>query len=43
MVWTQNLSVGVEEIDDQHKELIDRVNKFYAAMKTIEKKMKFLK
>jgi hemerythrin len=43
MEWTQTLSVGVEEIDNQHKELIDRVNKFYAAMKTIEKKDEILK
>jgi hemerythrin len=43
MVWTQNLSVGVEEIDCQHKELIKRVNDFYAAMKTIEKKDEILK
>lgn len=34
MEWTQDLSVGVEEIDNQHKELISRVNKFFDAMKS---------
>ena len=33
MEWTQDLSVGVEEIDSQHKELISRVNSFFDAMK----------
>lgn len=33
MEWTENLSVGVKEIDDQHKELINRVNVFSDAMK----------
>lgn len=33
MEWTQELSVGVKEIDDQHKELISRVNAFFEAMK----------
>ena len=27
MQWTQNLSVGVKEIDEQHKKLIEIVNK----------------
>jgi hemerythrin-like metal-binding protein len=26
MKWTQDLSVGIEEIDEQHKELISRIN-----------------
>ena len=30
--WTQDLSVGVNVIDDQHKELFRRVNSFVAAM-----------
>ncbi len=33
MEWSENLSVGVEEIDEQHKELIHRVNEFYMAIK----------
>ncbi len=31
--WTQDLSVGVEEIDSQHKELFDRINNLDSAMK----------
>jgi hemerythrin len=31
--WTQDLSVGVEEIDSQHKELFDRINNLDTAMK----------
>jgi hemerythrin len=31
--WTQNFSVGVEEIDSQHKELFDRINHLDSAMK----------
>jgi hemerythrin len=34
MEWTHDLSVGVEEIDSQHKELIARVNSFFDAMKS---------
>ena len=30
--WTDDLSVGVEEIDDQHKELIRRVNQLATAV-----------
>lgn len=46
--WNQDLSVGVNEIDDQHKELINRVNSFFDAMgkgkgrEEIEKVVKFL-
>ena len=29
MEWTEDLSVGVKEIDSQHKELINRVNIFF--------------
>jgi len=31
--WAQDLSVGVEEIDSQHKELFDRINSLDSAMK----------
>ena len=31
--WTQDLSVGVEEIDSQHKELFDRISNLDTAMK----------
>ena len=31
--WTQDLSVGVEEIDSQHKELFDTINNLDSAMK----------
>ena len=31
--WTEDLSVGVEEIDNQHKELFDRINNLDSAMK----------
>ncbi len=31
--WTQDLSVGVEEIDTQHKELFNMINNLDAAMK----------
>lgn len=27
--WRQSLSTGIEEIDNQHKELFDRVNKLF--------------
>lgn len=31
--WTGDLSVGIEEIDTQHKELIDRLDKLMEAMR----------
>ena len=31
--WTQDFSVGVEEIDSQHKDLFERINKLDSAMK----------
>lgn len=31
--WTRDLSVGVEEIDSQHRELFDRINNLDSAMK----------
>ncbi|MCE1188141.1 MAG: bacteriohemerythrin [Ignavibacteria bacterium] len=30
--WADSMSVGIPEIDDQHKKLIDLTNLFYAAM-----------
>jgi hemerythrin-like metal-binding protein len=42
MEWTQDLSVGVEQIDSQHKELIARVNSFYDVMSGAEKNAKVL-
>lgn len=30
--WTQQLSVGVEQIDEEHRELFDRVNRLLEAM-----------
>ena len=31
--WNQDLSVGVEEIDGQHRELFDRINSLDSSMK----------
>ncbi len=33
MQWTEDLSVGVDEIDNQHHELFDRINNLVAAIK----------
>ena len=43
MEWSQSLSVGVDLIDDQHKELIARVNSFYSSIKTSNKADEILK
>jgi hemerythrin len=43
MEWAENLSVGVDAIDNQHKELIKRVNVFYAALKAGNNKDETLK
>ena len=43
MEWSENLSVGVEEIDEQHKELIHRVNEFYMAIKQNKSKEEALR
>jgi len=32
IVWTSDLSVGVVEIDDQHKELFARINRLFGAI-----------
>jgi hemerythrin len=48
LVWSQNLSTGNDQIDDQHKELFDRINKLIEAMKAgkgrdvIEETFKFV-
>jgi hemerythrin len=36
--WSEQLEVGVEKFDNQHKKLVDLLNEFYAAMQ--EKKDK---
>lgn len=43
MEWTESLSVGVDAIDSQHKELIKRVNHFYVALKSENGKAETLK
>jgi hemerythrin len=37
MEWTPDLSVGVEAIDNQHKELIRRMNVFFQSMEGDDK------
>ena len=32
ITWTTSLEVGVKKVDDQHKELVDNINKLHAAM-----------
>lgn len=36
--WTENLSVGVTLINDQHKQLIDIINDLHSAMKSGQSK-----
>ncbi len=43
MEWTQDLSVGVTQIDDQHKELISRMNSFFDVMKSGNKEQEILR
>ena len=38
MEWTPDLSVGVKAIEDQHKELIRRMNIFFASMEGDDRK-----
>lgn len=33
MQWTSDLSVGIEKIDEQHRELFDKINDLVAAVK----------
>ena len=40
MEWTPDLSVGVEEIDEQHRELFSRINSLVAAIKSADCKNK---
>lgn len=40
MQWTEDLSVGVEMIDNQHKELFNRINELVAAIKQSQCKYK---
>jgi hemerythrin len=42
MEWTPDLTVGVDLIDEQHKELIRRMNAFFDAMKNGDKQQKVL-
>ncbi len=42
MEWTEDLSVGVKEIDNQHKELIARMNAFFDSMNKMDKQQKVL-
>lgn len=43
MEWSQSLEIGVEEVDEQHKELVHRVNEFYAAIKENKSKEEALR
>ena len=43
LIWTDRLSTGVEEIDNQHKSLFDRINSLQAAMKEQRGKDEVLK
>lgn len=42
MDWTPDLTVGVQMIDEQHKELIRRMNAFFDAMKSVDKQQRVL-
>jgi len=32
VLWTKDLSIGIEEVDDQHQYLIDRINRLWRAL-----------
>ena len=34
ITWTLDLDTGFADIDDQHKELVDKINKFYDVYQT---------
>ena len=40
--WTEDLSTGVDEIDDQHRELIERINKLFDACRAGTEKAEVL-
>ncbi len=42
MEWTPDLRVGVDMIDEQHKELIARMNSFFDSMSQNDKQQKVL-
>lgn len=42
MEWTTDLTVGVGMIDEQHKELINRMNAFFDSMKNGDKQQRVL-
>ena len=42
MEWTPDLRVGVDMIDEQHKELIARMNAFFDSMNHADKQQKVL-
>ena len=43
MEWSESLEIGVVEVDEQHKELVHRVNEFYAAIKENKSKAEALR
>jgi hemerythrin len=43
MEWTENLRVGIDTIDEQHKELISRVNALYSALRKKNSRSETLK
>jgi hemerythrin len=42
ITWNEELSVGIESIDNQHKKLIDLVNAFYDSITEASSKVKIL-
>jgi hemerythrin len=42
IAWTPKLAVGVDQIDDEHKELFDRVNRLLEAMSRAKAKEELL-